>query len=112
MAFEIDPFYHTESMVRILREQGSTQHAAELARSILAKDPHHQGVRALLEQLETEAREAFERFRQAGRGEAVLSSPPQGTKVLGADLEIVGEKVDDLLKQIQDYRETHEKSEA
>ncbi len=112
MAFEIDPLYHTESMVRILRDQGSTQHAAELARSILAKDPSHEGVKALLAQLEAEAREAFERFRQAGRGESSANSPQQGSKALGIELGDSTEKIDDLLKQIQDYRASHDKSEA
>ena len=69
MALEIDPIYHTETMVRILREQGSSLYAMELAEKILAKNPGHENVRQLLEEMKEEARASFERFRQAGRVE-------------------------------------------
>ena len=74
MGLDLDPFYYTETMVRILREQGHTQLAMELAELILEKNGEHPGVRALFEELKTDARRAFERFKNSGRasgGEAV-----------------------------------------
>lgn len=69
MALDFDPIYHTETMVKILREQGSTLHAMELAEKILERDPGNASVRSILEELKTEARASFERFRQAGKNE-------------------------------------------
>jgi len=74
MPIDFDPVFHTETMVKILREQGSTQYAMELAELILQKNPEHQGVQKLLEELREDARRAFERFKSGGRvpeGEAV-----------------------------------------
>ncbi|MDL1872968.1 hypothetical protein FBR05_12325 [Deltaproteobacteria bacterium PRO3] len=67
MPIDFDPVFHTETMVRILREQGSTQYAMELAELILQKNPQHEGVRRILEELREEARRAFERFKSGGR---------------------------------------------
>lgn len=67
MPIDFDPVFHTETMVKILREQGSTQYAMELAELILQKNPEHQGVRKLLEELREDARRAFERFKSGGR---------------------------------------------
>lgn len=69
MAIELDPLYHTETMVKIYREQGSSLHAMELAEIILEKDPGNDSVRGILKELKDEARSSFERFRQAGRTE-------------------------------------------
>ncbi|MFO1464650.1 MAG: hypothetical protein U1F66_12820 [bacterium] len=77
MPLDFDPVFHTETMVKILRDQGSTQYAMELAELILQKNPQHEGVRRILEELREEARRAFERFKSAGRpaegGAAVLT---------------------------------------
>jgi hypothetical protein len=67
MPLDFDPVFHTETMVKILREQGSTQYAMELAELILQKNPDHAGVRRILEELREEARRAFERFKNSGR---------------------------------------------
>ena len=67
MPIDFDPVFHTETMVKILREQGSTQYAMELAELILQKNPEHQGVQKLLEELREDARRAFERFKSGGR---------------------------------------------
>ncbi len=67
MPIDFDPVFHTETMVKILREQGSTQYAMELAELILQKNPQHEGVRRILEELREEARRAFERFKSGGR---------------------------------------------
>lgn len=70
MPIDFDPVFHTETMVKILREQGSTQYATELAELILQKNPDHQGVRQILEELREDARRAFERFKSGGRSTA------------------------------------------
>ena len=67
MPLDFDPTYYTETMVRILREQGSTQHATELAEKILLLNPENTVVRQLLDELQEEARKAFERFKNSGR---------------------------------------------
>ena len=69
MALDFDPIYHTETMVKILREQGSTLHAMELAEKILEREPENQSVRQILQELKAEARASFERFRKAGNTE-------------------------------------------
>ncbi|MCP5468297.1 MAG: hypothetical protein H7A32_03420 [Deltaproteobacteria bacterium] len=67
MSLEIDEVFYTETMVNILRQQGSKQKAMELAKMILEKKPEHHGVKKILEELEEEARLAFERFVNSGR---------------------------------------------
>lgn len=67
MTLDLDPMYHTESMVNILRQQGCTQKASELAKIILAKDPNNQSVRQILIELEEQSRLAFERFLHSSR---------------------------------------------
>ena len=67
MPIDFDPVFHTETMVKILREQGSTQYAMELAELILEKNPQQEGVRRILEELREEARRNFERFKSGGR---------------------------------------------
>lgn len=94
MSLELDPIYHTATMVKILREQGSTLHAMELCEKILEKDPDNQRVRKTLEEIKGEARASFERFRQAGR-------PPARPKQ--AKVEIL----QTLLQGIQEYRRVH-----
>ncbi len=77
MALELDPIYHTETMVRILREQGSSLLAMELAEKILQNNPENDSVRQLLGEMKEEARASFERFRQAGRTEDHASEPAE-----------------------------------
>lgn len=82
MPIDFDPVFHTETMVKILREQGSTQYAMELAELILQKNPQHEGVRRILEELREEARRAFERFKSGGRS----SESAEGAESEGAGL--------------------------
>ncbi len=74
MSLEIHEVFYTETMVDILRQQGSKQKAMELAKKILEKNPQHDGVKKILDELEEEARLAFERFVNSGRAD---SNPPQ-----------------------------------
>lgn len=67
MALEIDPLYQTATMVRILREQGCSQHAMELSEQILAEKGPNAAVEQILAELKEEARRAFERFKNGGR---------------------------------------------
>ena len=67
MPLDIDPIFHTETMVRILREQGSTLYAMELAELIMAKDPKNDSVAQILEELKGDARSSFERFQKGGQ---------------------------------------------
>ncbi|HCU24878.1 MAG TPA: hypothetical protein DF383_07665 [Deltaproteobacteria bacterium] len=90
MPLDLDPVYHTETMVKILREQGSPQLAMELAESILQKQPDHAGVQAVLEELKVEARQAFERFKNSGRPAGdVVSSPSEESEDSSAPSEEV-----------------------
>ena len=67
MPLDLHPIYHTETMVKILREQGSPQLATELAEKVLLQSPGHEGVARILAELREEARLAFERFKNSGR---------------------------------------------
>jgi len=67
MGLDLDPYYYTETMVRILRDQGHSQHAMELAELILEKNGENAAVRTLLGEMKTEARRVFERFKNSGR---------------------------------------------
>lgn len=78
MPIDFDPVFHTETMVKILREQGSTQYAMELAELILQKNPQHEGVRRILEELREEARRAFERFKSGGRSPEASGTSASG----------------------------------
>jgi hypothetical protein len=51
MSFELDPLFHTETMVKILQNQGYLQHAAKICEKILAREPDHRNVRDLLDQM-------------------------------------------------------------
>lgn len=88
MSLDFDPIFYTETMVRILREQGSTQHAMELAELILQREPGHQAVAQILEELRDEARQAFERFKNSGRPGEV---PRPQIKEFEPELEAVGD---------------------
>ncbi len=77
MSLELDPIYHTETMVKILREQGCTQHAMELAELILSEHPEKQSVREILEELKEESKKAFERFVGAR-----FTTPHAGTQIV------------------------------
>ncbi|MDX1386198.1 MAG: hypothetical protein R3257_01315 [bacterium] len=116
MAIDLDPLYHTETMVKIFREQGSSLHAMELAEIILEKNPGNESVREILGELKKEARISFEKFRQAGRVEpqasAGMESPPvEGAEVLefqgGGSTNLKQEKIKRLrsfLNQVQSFR--------
>lgn len=90
MALDLHPLYHTETMVRILREQGSSLYAMELAEIILAKQPEHRAVAQLLDEMKEESRASFERFRQAGRVEEMDEGSgdgavPSGESIISED---------------------------
>lgn len=92
MPIDFDPVFHTETMVQILREQGSTQYAMELAELILQKNPQHEGVRRILEELREEARRAFERFKSGGRSaEAAEGAEADGAGLVGGTEVSAGE---------------------
>lgn len=116
MPLEVDPVYQTLTMVKILREQGSTLTAMELCEKILEKDPAHEGVRKILEELKGEARASFERFRPSGISTessqetfeadspapslpaSPLASPPVSPRL---------QKLETLLNRVQEYRRVH-----
>jgi hypothetical protein len=77
MSLDLDPVYHTTTMVKILSGQGCTQHAMELAEAILAQHGENAEVRRILEELKTEAKQAFERFKSGGRSAGRDSASPQ-----------------------------------
>jgi hypothetical protein len=78
MSLDFDPIYHTVTMVKILRDQGSTQFAMELAQEILKTTPNNQSVAAILEELKEEAKKTFERFKNSGRSfEASVTTSSQ-----------------------------------
>ena len=91
MPIDFDPVFHTEAMVKILREQGSTQYAMELAELILEKNPQQEGVRRILEELREEARRNFERFKSGGRsgetGAAAAEEMADSSEAVAADPE-------------------------
>lgn len=66
MTLDLDPIFYTETMVKILQEQGSTLYAMELAEKILEQNPGNESVRNILKKLKEEAKSSFDRFRQAG----------------------------------------------
>lgn len=104
MPLELDPVYHTLTLVKILRDQGSTVTAMELCQKILEKDPAHEGVRQILEDLKGEARASFERFRSSGKPEETSqetfesNSPASSPKL---------QKLETLLNRVQGYRRVH-----
>jgi hypothetical protein len=67
MPIDFPPIFYTATMVKILREQGSSQYAIELAELILRERPDHEEVRKLLDEMKEEARRVFERFKTAGK---------------------------------------------
>jgi len=73
MPIDFPPVFYTATMVKILREQGSSQLAIELAELILKEKPEHEEVRRLLEEMREDARRAFERFKSAGKAPIVPS---------------------------------------
>ena len=98
MALDLDPVYHTETMVKILREQGSTLTAMELCEKILENNPGHEGVRKILTELKAEARASFDRFRGSGSSE----QPKASVEVAAVPTKI--QKLEALLTQVQEYR--------
>lgn len=75
MPIDFHPLFHTATMVKILREQGSTQYAMELAELILRDRPDHEEVRKLHEELKEEARRTFERFKAGGKASEAPAAP-------------------------------------
>ncbi len=68
MPVDFPPIFYTATMVKILREQGSSQYAMELAELILRERPDHEEVRQLLAEMKEEQRRVFERFKSGGGG--------------------------------------------
>lgn len=66
MPVDFPPIFYTATMVKILREQGSSQYAMELAELILRERPDHEEVRQLMAEMKEEARRAFDRFKSGG----------------------------------------------
>jgi hypothetical protein len=105
MPLDIDPIYYTETMVKILRDQGSTLSAMELCEKILEQDPGHQGIRQILEELKGEARASFDRFRSSGNAKPQVDpvrevrAPTHAPKL---------QKLEALLHRVQGYRLKYE----
>lgn len=49
MSFDLDPVFQTETMVKILHEQGQTHFATKVCEKILTLQPENQKIRSLLE---------------------------------------------------------------
>ncbi len=49
MSFELDPVFHTETMVKILHAQGQVYYATKLCEEIIRKNPENPQMRHLLE---------------------------------------------------------------
>lgn len=106
MPLDLDPIFHTVTMVNILREQGSPLYAMELAKIILEKDPENDSVRAILDELKKEGRSAFERFKSAGKSDRApkdVSGGGEGIAV-SEDLPVSEENKTELLplKQVSE----------
>ncbi len=110
MALKLDPLYHTETMLRILMDQGSTLYAMELAEKIIEKDPDNTSVREILEDLKARARASFDRFRQGGkkeeeRVEKIAPKVPESEQPLAEVQSFKVGKLQRLLRNVQNYRE-------
>lgn len=51
MAFELNPLFHTVTMVKILQAQGHVQNAYRMALELLQKDSQNETLKTLVEQL-------------------------------------------------------------
>lgn len=51
MSFELDPVFHTETMVKILHEQGQIYYATQLCKEIVSKSLDNSSAVALLESI-------------------------------------------------------------
>src|SRR5262245_41232944 len=60
MAFELDPVFHTETMVKILKAQGHLSLAANLLEKVLEKSPENPRMLSLRESLRNGGREIVE----------------------------------------------------
>ena len=67
MAVQIHPTYHTLSMLKLLRAQGSTQIAVDLAEQMLRQDPQNAALAELHEALKRELEAAFARFQEGAQ---------------------------------------------
>lgn len=101
MSLDLDPIYQTETMVKILRDQGSTLRAMELCEKILEKNPGHEKVRSILEDLKAEARASFDRFRGATNPNPPSKLPEQNLATGRL------QKLEILLLRVQEYRRVH-----
>ncbi|MFO1520259.1 MAG: hypothetical protein U1F57_11465 [bacterium] len=71
MAFELDSVYHTETMVKILKEQGHLQLAMRVCGKVLEIHPERSHLRELYERL----RNPFLRFGKSSSEPAETSEP-------------------------------------
>jgi predicted Zn-dependent protease len=97
MSLDLDPIFYTETMVKLLREQGSNPSAIELAEKILEKDPNNESVAKLLADMKEEARLAFDRFQKGGHPEKAAAAPDKKVRLLN-----------NLLGSVQEFRKHHE----
>lgn len=123
MALDLQPAYHTETMVKILRDQGAVGLAMELAESMLQsmeEFPKRISVEKLLYEMKEEKRISFERFRQAGleklkqnqeeqeeleqERDKVVPLRPQASVVEPSKNNSQAEKLKSLLQRVQAYR--------
>ncbi len=51
MSFEVDPVFHTKTMIKILQSQGHLQYAARLCEKALEQDESNASMKALLQEL-------------------------------------------------------------
>ncbi len=132
MTVDFDPLFCTETMVKILRDQGHNLRAIALAEIILKKNPQNESVQKILDEIKEDQRKAFERFRNSGRPErggsgsaeksAAVSEEPEPMDEVGGPeeetelkLSLVrggtpkadAETLKRLLKNAQEYRRKH-----
>lgn len=116
MPLDLHPIYHTETMVKILREQGSPQLATELAEKVLQRSPGHEQVAKILAELREEARLAFERFKNSGRAapeenraevpvevEASAAVTPQPSETIPDQIPVSEAPYADKVKMLQEF---------
>lgn len=118
MALELPPTYHTETMVHILKGQGSTGLAMKLAEQIINTQPKSDSVKNLLSEMKAEAKASFERFRRAGleklKQNQAEESPPAVSDPKTPPASTHGSQVNTLqtmLKRVQHYRKLSEKKQ-
>ena len=53
MAFELDPLFHNQTMVKILLSQGHLLYAGKICQKLLARDPENESLKELYEKTKT-----------------------------------------------------------